>query len=129
MVDARLERCSRVNIVIPPLSLSGSLITIRKFPKEGFTIEQLIVNGTLTREMADYRHNAVITQNIIISGGTGSGKTTLLNILAGFVPKTERIVTIEDAAELQPAQEHVCSLEAKTCEYRNEGRSYNQEFG
>jgi pilus assembly protein CpaF len=122
MVDARLEDGSRVNIVIPPLSLSGSLITIRKFPKEGFTIEQLIVNGTLTREMADYLHNAVITRkNIIISGGTGSGKTTLLNILAGFVPKTERIVTIEDAAELQLAQEHVCSLEARPANIETKG--------
>lgn len=122
MVDARLPDGSRVNIVIPPLSLNGPLITIRKFPKEGFTVEQLITNGTLTQEIADYLYNAVVSRkNIIISGGTGSGKTTLLNILSGFVPRNERIVTIEDAAELQLDQEHVCSLEARPANIESKG--------
>lgn len=122
MVDARLADGSRVNIVIPPLSLNGPLITVRKFPKEGFTVQQLIANGTLTQEIANYLYDAVVSRkNIIISGGTGSGKTTLLNILSGFVPRNERIVTIEDAAELQLDQDHVCSLEARPANIESRG--------
>lgn len=114
MVDARLPDGSRVNVIIPPLSLKGPTITIRKFAKDPFTIENLIDFGTITRDMAIFLEACVKARlNMFVSGGTGSGKTTTLNVLSGFIPSDERIVTIEDAAELQLWQEHVVSLESR----------------
>jgi pilus assembly protein CpaF len=113
-VDARLPDGSRVNAVIPPISLVGPVITIRKFFKNPITIEQLIQFGTLTTESLQFLKACVEARlNIVISGGTGSGKTTLLNILSQFIPNDERIVTIENAAELQLRQEHVVTLESR----------------
>ncbi|MBN1303817.1 MAG: CpaF family protein [Anaerolineales bacterium] len=113
-VDARLPDGSRVNAVIPPVAIDGSSITIRKFSKEKLTIEQLVKFGSLTEGMAEFLKACVRARlNTIISGGTGSGKTTLLNVLSGFIPEDERIVTIEDAAELQLQQDHVVRLETK----------------
>lgn len=114
MVDARLPDGSRVNAIIPPLALNGPTITIRKFSKDPLTIEDLIRFGTVTREMATFLDACVKARlNVFISGGTGSGKTTTLNVLSAFIPDDERIVTIEDAAELQLSQEHVVSLESR----------------
>lgn len=114
LCDARLKDGSRVNIVIPPVALEGPTITIRKFMQKKLTVEDLISFGTLTREIGEFLKLCVlIKKNIIISGGTGSGKTTLLNILSSFIPNDERIVTIEDAAELKLNQEHICRLEAR----------------
>jgi len=113
-VDARLPDGSRVNAVIPPISLVGPVLTIRKFFKIPLTIEQLISFGTVTPEAVQFLKACVESRlNIIISGGTGSGKTTLLNILSQFIPADERIVTIENAAELQLRQEHVVTLESR----------------
>lgn len=114
MVDARLPDGSRVNAIIPPLALKGPTITIRKFSKDPLTIDDLIGFGTLTREMAIFLDACVKARlNVFISGGTGSGKTTTLNVLSAFIPEDERIITIEDAAELQLSQEHVVSLESR----------------
>ncbi|CEP66279.1 Type II secretion system protein E [Moorella glycerini] len=114
MVDARLPDGSRVNAIIPPVALNGPTITIRKFFKDPLTIEDLIQLGTLTPEIAKFLEMCVKGRlNIIVSGGTGSGKTTTLNILSSFIPGDERIVTIEDAAELQLRQEHVITLESR----------------
>jgi pilus assembly protein CpaF len=114
-VDARLPDGSRVNAVIPPVAIDGPSITIRKFKAEKLGIEEIIKFGTLTRGMAQFLQACVVARlNIVISGGTGSGKTTLLNILSGFIPEDERIVTIEDAAELQLKQDHVVRLETRT---------------
>lgn len=114
MVDARLKDGSRVNAIIPPLSLIGPTITIRKFAKTPYQVHDLIKFGTLTEEIAKFLDVCVkIRKNIIISGGTGSGKTTLLNVVSSFLPPRERIVTIEDAAELQLRQEHVVRLEGR----------------
>jgi pilus assembly protein CpaF len=111
-VDARLQDGSRVNAVIPPISLVGPVLTIRKFSKNPITIEQMIQFGTLTNEAMQFLKACVEARlNIVISGGTGSGKTTLLNVLSGFIPDDERILTIENAAELQLRQEHVVTLE------------------
>lgn len=113
-VDARLPDGSRVNAVIPPISLVGPVITIRKFSKIPITVEQLIDFGSITSEALQFLKACVEARlNIVISGGTGSGKTTLLNILSGFIPADERIVTIENAAELQLRQEHVVTLESR----------------
>ncbi len=113
-VDARLDDGSRVNAIIPPISLVGPVLTIRKFPENPITLEQLIEYGTLTEEIIDFLKACVIARlNIVISGGTGSGKTTLLNVLSQFIPSDERIVTIENAAELQLRQEHVVTLESR----------------
>ncbi len=113
-VDARLPDGSRVNAVIRPIALCGPTITIRKFSKRPFTVEDLIRFGSMTPEIAEFLRACVIGKlNIIVSGGTGSGKTTLLNVLSGFIPNDERIVTIENAAELQLRQEHVVSLESR----------------
>lgn len=113
-VDARLPDGSRVNAIIPPVAIDGPAITIRKFPKERLGIPDLIRFGSLSENMAEFLEACVKARlNIIISGGTGSGKTTLLNILSSFIPSHERIVTIEDAAELQLQQEHVVRLETK----------------
>jgi pilus assembly protein CpaF len=114
MVDARLPDGSRVNAIIPPLSLVGPSITIRKFPQNRLQIADLIRFGSLTEEMAKFLDACVKARlNIFISGGTGSGKTSLLNVLSSFIPHDERIVTIEDAAELQLLQDHVVSLETR----------------
>ncbi|MBM6619518.1 CpaF family protein [Bacillus suaedaesalsae] len=114
MVDARLPDGSRVNAIIPPLALNGPTITIRKFSKDPYTIEDLIKFGTVTREMAIFLEACVKANlNIFVSGGTGSGKTTTLNVLSNFIPTDQRIVTIEDAAELQLGQDHVISLESR----------------
>jgi pilus assembly protein CpaF len=122
MVDARLPDGSRVNAIIPPLALNGPTITIRKFSKEPLTIENLIGFGTVTREMATFLDACVKARlNIFISGGTGSGKTTTLNVLSTFIPNDERIITIEDAAELQLSQDHVVSLESRPANMEGKG--------
>ena len=114
MVDARLSDGSRVNAIIPPLSLNGPSITIRKFSKTPFNIDDIIGFGTITKEMSEFlRACVMVRKNIIISGGTGSGKTTLLNVLSNYLPNRERIVTIEDAAELQLHQENIVRLESR----------------
>jgi pilus assembly protein CpaF len=114
MVDARLPDGSRVNAVVPPLALDGSLLTIRKFAADPYRIEDLIGFGTVTRTVADFLDACVRGKlNILVSGGTGAGKTTTLNVLSSFIPEDERIVTIEDAAELQLHQDHVLRLEAR----------------
>ena len=113
-VDARLPDGSRVNAVIRPVSIDGPCITIRKFKKDKLSIQQLIDYGSLNANMGDFIRACVLAHlNIVISGGTGSGKTTLLNVLSSFIPEGERIVTIEDAAELQLQQDHVLRLETK----------------
>jgi pilus assembly protein CpaF len=113
-VDARLPDGSRVNAVIPPISLVGPALTIRKFSKNPITVEQLVSFGSITPEAIQFLKACVEARlNIVISGGTGSGKTTLLNILSGFIPPDERILTIENAAELQLRQEHVVTLESR----------------
>jgi len=114
MVDARLPDGSRVNAVIPPISVDGASLTIRKFAKEPLTAADLVMMGTLSRAAVDFLRACVRGKlNILISGGTGSGKTTTLNVLSSFVPEDERIITIEDAAELQMTQPHVVRLEAR----------------
>ncbi|WP_088036694.1 CpaF family protein [Evansella clarkii] len=114
MVDARLPDGSRVNAIIPPLALNGPTITIRKFAADPFTIDDLVNFGSLTKEMAIFIDACVKARlNMFVSGGTGSGKTTTLNVLSNFIPRDERIVTIEDAAELQLRQDHVVSLESR----------------
>jgi len=114
MVDARLTDGSRVNAIIPPLSLVGPVITIRKFSATPFTTDDLVRFGTSTPDMFDFLRACVEARlNIFVSGGTGSGKTTTLNVLSSFIPNDERIVTIEDAAELQLRQEHVVTLESR----------------
>jgi pilus assembly protein CpaF len=113
-VDARLADGSRVNAVIPPISLVGPVLTIRKFSKVPITLEQLVQFGTITPESLQFLKACVEARmNIVISGGTGSGKTTFLNILSSFIPSDERILTIENAAELQLRQEHVVTLESR----------------
>jgi pilus assembly protein CpaF len=113
-VDARLPDGSRVNAVIPPISLVGPTLTIRKFARDPITVEQLIEWGTITPEAVEFLKACVISAiNMVISGGTGSGKTTMLNILSQYIPNDERIVTIENAAELQMRQEHVVTLESR----------------
>lgn len=114
LVDARLEDGSRVNAIIPPLAVNGSSLTIRKFAGTPYKIDDLIGFGTLTREVATVLDAAVRAKlNILVSGGTGTGKTTLLNVLSGFIPSDERIITIEDAVELQLQQDHVVRLESR----------------
>ncbi len=113
-VDARLNDGSRVNAVIPPISLVGPVLTIRKFARNPISVEQLIESGTITAESIEFMKATVIARvNMVISGGTGSGKTTLLNVLSQYIPSDERIVTIENAAELQLRQEHVVTLESR----------------
>ena len=120
MVDARLKDGSRVNAIIPPLSLKGPVLTIRKFKKDLNSIEDILRNGTLTRDMAVFLEACVKSKlNILVCGGTGSGKTTVLNILSSFIGDDERIITIEDAAELKLHQNHVISLETRTDNYQS----------
>jgi pilus assembly protein CpaF len=121
-VDARLLDGSRVNAVIPPISLIGPVITIRKFSKTPITVEQLIQFGSITPEAIEFLKACVNARlNIVISGGTGSGKTTLLNVLSGYIPADERIITIENAAELQLRQEHVVTLESRPANIEGRG--------
>lgn len=120
MVDARLKDGSRINAIIPPLSLNGPVLTIRKFKKDLNNIEDLLRNGTLTRDMALFLEACVKSKlNVLVCGGTGSGKTTILNILSSFIGDGERIITIEDAAELKLRQSHVISLETRTDNYES----------
>ncbi len=122
MVDARLPDGSRVNVIIPPLSLSGPLVTIRKFSKKRLTLDDMVNLGTISEEAVGFLRLCVEAElNILISGGTGTGKTTLLNALSAAVPESDRIVTIEDAAELQLHQEHVLRLEARPKNIEGEG--------
>ena len=122
MVDARLRDGSRLNAIIPPLSLKGPILTIRKFAKELDDVDELLLKGTLTNDMARFLEACVQAKvNIIISGGTGTGKTTLLNALSSFIGNDERIITIEDAAELRLKQNHVISLETRLVNYEGEG--------
>jgi pilus assembly protein CpaF len=121
-VDARLPDGSRVNAIIPPVSLIGPVLTIRKFSHNPFTLDQLVQFGSITPEAITFLDAAVKARiNIVISGGTGSGKTTLLNVLSGFIPHDERIVTIENAAELQLRQEHVITLESRPSNIEGKG--------
>lgn len=122
LVDARLADGSRVNIIIPPLSLTGPVVTIRKFAKNPLSFENLINFGTLDRRMVQFLRACVNARiNILVSGGTGSGKTTTLNALSSFIPENERIVTIEDAAELRLQQEHVVTLESRPANIEGKG--------
>ena len=122
ILDTRLEDGSRVNIVLPPVSVTGPLITIRKFPSAALTMEKLIKNGTITEEAAAFLRGKVVDRkNIFISGGTGSGKTTFLNVLSNYIPKDERIITIEDSAELQIKEiENLVSLECRQANVEGE---------
>ncbi len=123
LVDARLADGSRVNAIIPPLALKGPCITIRKFKRDLLTSDNLVDFGTLTQQMSEFLDTCVkVRRNIVISGGTGSGKTTLLNILSSYIPERERIVTIEDAAELQLPQDHVVSLESRPSNIEGKGQ-------
>ena len=123
MVDARLPDGSRVNAIIPPLAIDGPSLTIRKFAKDPYAVEDLINFGTLTAEAAGFLQACVAARmNVIVSGGTGSGKTTTLNVLSSFIPADERIVTIEDAAELQLRQEHQVRLESRPPNLDGRGR-------
>jgi pilus assembly protein CpaF len=122
MVDARLQNGSRVNAIIPPLAIDGPSITIRKFAEDPFTVEDLINFGTINSKMAELLRYCVEGRlNIVVSGGTGSGKTTTLNVLSSFIPNDERIVTIEDAAELQLSQEHIVRLETRPVNMEGKG--------
>jgi pilus assembly protein CpaF len=122
-VDARLTDGSRVNAVIPPISLVGPVLTIRKFAKKPITVEQLIQYGSITSEAVDFLKACVSARlNIVVSGGTGSGKTTFLNVLSSFIPGDERILTIENAAELQLRQEHVVTLESRPANIEGKGQ-------
>ena len=122
MVDARLADGSRVNAIIPPLSLIGPVLTIRKFGKKPITAQQLLKFGSLTPQMLQFLEACVKGKlNIVVAGGTGSGKTTLLNVLSSYIPEDERIVTIEDAAEVQLKQEHVITLEARPANLEGKG--------
>jgi pilus assembly protein CpaF len=123
MVDARLLDGSRVNAVISPIALDGPMLTIRKFSRDPFQAEDLVGFGTITNEAVGFLKACVMARaNLLISGGTGTGKTTLLNVCSSFIPPDERIVTIEDAAELQLHQEHVCRMESRPPDLNGENR-------
>ncbi len=129
MVDARLKDGSRVNIIIPPLSLVGPVVTIRKFSKTPFTVHDLINFGSLTPRMSSFLEACVKGNlNMMVAGGTGSGKTTLLNVLSAFIPSDQRIVTIEDAAELQLKQQHVITLESRPANLEGRGEITNRDL-
>ena len=121
MVDSRLSDGSRINAIIPPLSINGPVLTIRKFKRNLSSIDDLLRNGTLTRDMAEFLESSIKSKlNIIVCGGTGSGKTTILNILSSFIGEDERIITIEDAAELKLSQKHVIPLETRGSNYKSD---------
>ncbi len=123
MVDARLPDGSRVNAVLPPIALDGCSLTIRKFSKDPFTVKDLVTIGTLTRSSAEVLDACVRGRlNMLISGGTGSGKTTTLNVLSSFIPDDERIITVEDAAELQLGQPHVLRMESRPSNVEGQGQ-------
>ncbi len=123
LVDARLKDGSRVNAIIPPLALLGPCVTIRKFAKKPFSVENLIAFNTMSEKMAMFLRACVKARvNVLVSGGTGSGKTTTLNVLSSFIPNDERIVTIEDAAELRLQQEHVVTLESRPANLEGKGQ-------
>ena len=129
MCDARLPDGSRVNAIIPPLAIDGPCLTIRKFRKDPLTADTLVGYGSMTRSMAQFLQGCVEARlNVLISGGTGSGKTTLLNVLSGFIPVHERLITIEDAAELQLQQEHVIRLETRPANVEGVGRVDQSEL-
>jgi len=122
LCDARLADGSRVNIVLPPLALDGPVVTIRKFGQKSLSFNDYIRLGSLTQEMADFLNSCVLKKkNVVIAGGTGSGKTTLLNALSGLIPDEERIVTIEDAAELRLQKPHVVRLESRPVNAEGQG--------
>ncbi len=129
MVDARLADGSRVNAIIPPLALDGSCVSIRKFSKDPLQVSDLVEKRSFTPEIAELLRGIVRARlNVLISGGTGCGKTTILNILSGFIPATERIVTIEDAAELQLRQDHVVRLETRPANIEGKGEFSQREL-
>ncbi|HEY9856015.1 MAG TPA: CpaF family protein [Stenomitos sp.] len=129
MCDARLPDGSRVNAIIPPLAIDGPCLTIRKFRKDPLKVDSLIGIGSLTEAMADFLKGCVEARlNVLISGGTGSGKTTLLNVLSSFIPTRERLITIEDAAELQLQQDHVIRLETRPANVEGAGRVDQSEL-
>jgi pilus assembly protein CpaF len=122
LVDARLPDGSRVNVIIPPLALDGPVLTIRRFRRRGFSPDELVARGTLTEPLAEFLRRAVTARaNLLVSGGTGSGKTTTLNALSHYIPEGERIVTIEDAAELRLQQRHVVRLESRPANVEGRG--------
>ena len=122
LVDARLADGSRENAIIPPLAVNGASLTIRKFGREALTVQKLIQFGSLSPEMAELLNACVLARmNIIVSGGTGTGKTTMLNVLSSFIPASDRIVTIEDAVELQLQQDHVVRLESRPANIEGKG--------
>ena len=122
MVDARLPDGSRINAVVPPIALDGAILTVRKFATEPFTIEDLVDLQTLPQEAAEFLRSCVEAKlNILISGGTGSGKTTTLNVLSSFIPQDERVITVEDAAELQLSQPHVVRMESRPVNIEGKG--------
>jgi pilus assembly protein CpaF len=129
LVDARLPDGSRVNVVIRPIALNGPTITIRKFEKDPLTTQDLIRFGSMTAEIADFLRACVAARlNMVVSGGTGSGKTTLLNVLSSFIPNDERIITVENAAELQLQQEHVVTLESRPANIEGKGEVTIQDL-
>jgi pilus assembly protein CpaF len=129
MVDARLPDGSRVNAIIPPLALDGPMLCIRRFSVQRPTLEDLIEKGSLTAQIGEVlRAVSVAKLNVLISGGTGAGKTTLLNILSGFIPANERIITVEDSAELQLQQEHVCRLETRPPNVEGKGEITSRDL-
>ncbi len=129
MVDARLPDGSRVNAIIPPLALDGPILSIRRFSVSRPSLEDLVQKGSLTAEIGEVlKAVSVAKMNILISGGTGAGKTTMLNILSGFIPSKERIITIEDSAELQLQQEHVCRLETRPPNVEGKGEISQREL-
>jgi pilus assembly protein CpaF len=129
MVDARLADGSRVNVIIPPLALDGPVVSIRRFAADPFTAEDLISFGSVTQQVMDLMRGVVKARlNVLISGGTGAGKTTFLNVLSSFIPNGERIVTIEDAAELQLKQDHVVRLETRPANLEGTGRVMQRDL-
>lgn len=129
MVDARLQDGSRINAIIPPLALDGPCLSIRRFAVEKLTAEQLIAYGSMSKEMGQFIQAIIVGKlNVLISGGTGSGKTTLLNILSGYIPENERIITIEDSAELQLQQPHTVRLETRIANIEGKGEILQRDL-
>jgi pilus assembly protein CpaF len=129
MVDARLQDGSRINAIIPPLALDGPCLSIRRFAVDKLTAEQLIAYGSMSKEMGQFIQAIIVGKlNVLISGGTGSGKTTLLNILSGYIPENERIITIEDSAELQLQQPHTVRLETRIANIEGKGEILQRDL-